>query len=42
MRSYSGGTTIDDGADSADNAKFTGTGLLLNNGVLQVGEGREG
>ncbi|EGQ7062172.1 fibronectin-binding autotransporter adhesin ShdA [Salmonella enterica] len=36
---YSGGTTIDDGVLIADNADSLGTGTIVNNGVLQVGEG---
>ncbi|HHW9168884.1 TPA: fibronectin-binding autotransporter adhesin ShdA [Salmonella enterica] len=36
---YSGGTTIDDGTLTADNADSLGTGAVANNGVLQVGEG---
>ncbi|EAZ6188915.1 fibronectin-binding autotransporter adhesin ShdA [Salmonella enterica] len=36
---YSGGTTIDDGVLIADNADSLGTGVVANNGELQVGEG---
>ncbi|RJI01532.1 fibronectin-binding autotransporter adhesin ShdA [Salmonella enterica subsp. enterica serovar Mbandaka] len=36
---YSGGTTINGGALTADHADSLGTGAIANSGVLQVGEG---